>query len=112
MAAPRTSADYRPISITSVISRILERIVVREYIYPSLRNPPPSLTFRDQFAFQPTGSTTAAIVHLVHTITAVLENNPFVVVLALDFSETFDSVRHSAVIGKFSFLHMPDHIYN
>ena len=82
------------------------------YIYPSLRNPPPSLTFRDQFAFQPTGSTTAAVVHLLHTITAVLENNSFAVVLALDFSKAFDSVRHSAVIGKFSLLHMPDDIYN
>ena len=32
IAAPPTPADYRPISVTSVISRILERIVVREYL--------------------------------------------------------------------------------
>jgi len=38
VAAPDSPADYRPISNTSVISRILERIVVRDFIYPSLRN--------------------------------------------------------------------------
>ena len=47
---------------------------------------------------------------LIHTVTAVLESNRFVVVLALDFSKAFDSVRHSAVIGKFSLLHTPNHM--
>ena len=112
VAAPLTPSDYRPISITSVISRILERMVVKDYIYPSLRNQPHGLVFNDQFAFQPTGSTTAALVHLLHTVTTLLENNPFVVVLAIDFSKAFDSVRHSAVLEKFSHLDLPDHIYN
>jgi len=112
VAAPLTPSDFRPISITSVISRVLERIVVKDYIYPSLCNPPHGLVFHDQFAFQPTGSTTAALVHLLHTVTTLLENNPFVVVLAIDFSKAFDSVRHSAVLEKFSCLDLPDHIYN
>jgi Reverse transcriptase (RNA-dependent DNA polymerase) len=33
-------------------------------------------------------------------------------VFALDFSEAFDSVRHSAVIDKFSKLLIADNIYN
>jgi len=40
VTTPHFPSDYRPISNTSVISRILERIVVRDYIYPSLRTPP------------------------------------------------------------------------
>ena len=86
-------------------------MVVKDYIYPSLRNPPHGLVFNDQFAFQPTGSTTAALVHLL-TITTLLENNPFVIVLAIDFSKAFDSMQHCPLIEKFSFLHLPDHIYN
>ena len=31
---------------------------------------------------------------------------------ALDFSKAFDSVRHSAVLNKFSLLSIPDHVYN
>ena len=100
-AAPLAPSDFRPISITSVISRILERMVVKDYIYPSRRNPPQGLAFNDQFTFQPTGSTTAALVHVLHTVTTLLENNPFVIVLAIDFSKAFDSVRHSAVLKKF-----------
>ena len=80
-------------AIALVISRILERIVVKDYIYPSLQHPPLCLAFDDQFAFQPTGSTTAVLIHLIHSITTLLDTNPFVVVLALDFSKAFDSVR-------------------
>ena len=50
--------------------------------------------------------------HLLHTVTIILENTPFVVVLAVDFSKAFDNVRHSAVLKKFSYLDLPDHIYN
>jgi len=59
VAAPQQPSDYRPISNTSVISRILD------YIYPSLRTPPSSLDFTDQFAFQPTASTTTALIYLL-----------------------------------------------
>lgn len=112
ISAPSTLSDYRPISITPVLSRILERIVVTDYVYPSLQFPPPGLSFSDQFAFQPTASTTAALIHLLHTITKLLDTNPYVVVYALDFSKAFDSVRHSEVLDKYSRLKIPDNIYN
>ncbi|HSN24566.1 MAG TPA: reverse transcriptase family protein, partial [Methylomicrobium sp.] len=109
---PTGPADFRPISITPILSRILERIVVTDYIYPSLCSPPPGLDFSDQFAFQPTASTTAALIQLLHTITHLLETNSYVIVYALDFSKAFDSVRHSAVLDKYSRLKVPDNIYN
>ena len=112
VTSPQAPSDYRPISITPVLSRVLERIVVRDYVYPSLQSPPPGHTFSDQFAFQPTGSTTAALIHLLHTITALLETNPYVIVYALDFSKAFDSVRQSAVLDKYSRMKIPDNIYN
>jgi len=112
IANPTVPSEYRPKSITSVISRILERIVVRDYIYPSLSLHPPCMSFDDQFAFQPTASTTAALIYLLHTITTLLDTNPFVIVYALDFSQAFDSLRHSTVLQKYSLLPLPDHIYN
>jgi len=86
--------------------------VVRDYIYPSLSLHPPCMSFDDQFAFQPTASTTAALIYLLHTITTLLDTNPFVIVYALDFSQAFDSLRHSTVLQKYSLLPLPDHIYN
>jgi len=73
-------------SSNHVISRILERIVARD-IYPSLSLPPPCMSFGDQFAFQPTASTTAALIYLCHTVITLLDTNPFIIVCALDFSK-------------------------
>ena len=99
---PATPADYRPISITPILSRVLEKRVVRKYIYPALLKPEVNsmtrplneLSFSDQFAFRPTGSTTAALITLFHIISDMLSTNKFVRVFALDFSKVFDTVKH------------------
>jgi hypothetical protein len=90
----------------------MERIIVRDYIYPSLQCPPPGLIFDDQFAFRPAGSTTAALIKLIHEVTAMLETNPYVIVYAIDFSKAFDSVRHSELLDKYSRLDISDCVYN
>jgi len=46
IAAPASPSDFRPISITPV----LPRFVVREFFYPALLQPCPSLDISDQFA--------------------------------------------------------------
>jgi hypothetical protein len=109
---PLKPADYRPISITPVLSRILERIVVKDFIYPSFRCPPTGISFDDQYAFQPTGSTTAALIKLLHTVTTLLITHQFVIVYALDFSKAFDSVRHCTVLENYSRLNISDPIFN
>jgi len=82
----------------------MEKVVVRELIYLALLSPPPDLTFADQFAFQTSGSTTAALVYLLRTISQLLTVNPYVIVIALDFSKAFDTVRHSSLLKKFAKL--------
>ena len=47
---PRVPADFRPISITPVLSRLLERIIVQTYIYPSFTQSPMDGLLTDQFA--------------------------------------------------------------
>ena len=104
--------DYRPISVTPVLSRTFEKLVVKEFIYPAILNPPPILCFADQYAFRPGGSCTAAIIALLQTISTMLIDNSFVVVISLDFSKAFDTVRHAAVTDKMSMLSIPDSVYN
>ena len=82
------------------------------FIYPALDKPPPDLNFSDQYAFRPTGSTTAAIVALLHTICSMLSTNSYVRVFAIDFSKAFDSIRHHKLLDKMSSLHIPDQIFN
>jgi len=76
---PMQPSEYRPISTTAVLSQLLERHIVKSYIYPTLHQPPPQrLCFSDQFAFRPTGSTTAALIALLHTVCSELSTNFYV----------------------------------
>ena len=110
--APMGPSDFCPISITPVLSRLLEKMVVKTYFYPAFEMPPPQLTFRDQFAFRPGGSTTAALISLLQTVCELLVTNPYVVIITLDFSKAFDTVRHSSLTEKMAKLDMPDFVYN
>jgi len=109
---PAQPSDFRPISVTPVLSRMLERFIVKSFIYPAIQLPNSELFFDDQYAFRPTGSTTAALVAILHTVNNMLSSNPYVRVFALDFSKAFDTVRHSTLMEKLSELSIPDQIYN
>ena len=63
---------YRPISITPILSRIMEKLIVRQFLYPTFSAPPSTLNFSNQFAFRPTGSTTAALIYIFHNVTQLL----------------------------------------
>jgi len=106
-SAPVQHSDFRPISITPVLCRTLERVVVRTFLYPAILMPPAALHFSDQFAFCPTGSTTAALITLLQTI-----SDTYVVVIALDFSKAFDTVRQANLLRKIALLNIPDPAYN
>ena len=90
----------------------MERLVVKQFIYHALLTPPPSLVFGDQFAFRPTGSTTATVIAILHIVTTLLCNHPYVIVISLDFSQAFDTVRHATLLEKLAQLDIPDAVYN
>jgi len=74
--------------------------------------PPPTLNFDDQSAFRSTGSTTAALIFILHSVTRLLTTQPYVVVIALDFSKAFDNVCHRTLLDKMADLDIPDDVYN
>ena len=117
MPAPKSShpgkcEDFRPISVTSILCRTLEKIIIRRYLHPVLVHPDFKHFFRDQFAFRPTGSTTAALINLLHKISVLLEKHEFVHLIGLDFAKAFDSVRHSSLINKIARFPIPNNIHN
>jgi len=100
---PKTLSDFRPISVTSILSRLTEKIVVRKWLMPAV----PSCNIDDQFGFRPTGSTTCALVYLTHNVTEMLETNSYVRCLCVDFSKAFDVVDHSILYQKLACLSLP-----
>jgi hypothetical protein len=105
---PRASniTDFRPISVTLILSRMIEKIIVKEFIRPSLT----SDILDDQFAYKPTGSTTAALVTILHHVTKLLEDNSFVRCILIDFSKAFDVIDHKILMYKLSRLNIDPHI--
>ena len=106
-----TSAQYLS-AITSVLSRVTERIVVSQFLYPAFLSPSSSLNLSEQFAFRPSGPTTAALISILHSVTSLLHSNDFVAVIALDFSKACDTVRHWTLLDNMALLDLPDEVYN
>ena len=89
--APTTDADFRPISITPVLTRIFEKIIVHRYIYPALLAPPHTLTLS-----------------VLPVLLEQVEYEPWISARQNDN----DTVRHSAVLQRLAQLDIPDHIFN
>ena len=79
--------DLRPISVTPILSRIVERLVVKDHIMPFV----PCEQLFDQYGFKRTGSTTAALIDVTHTVVTMIE----IVVMCDVWSLT--SRKHSIV---------------
>jgi len=109
---PLAASDFRPVSVVLFLSQILVRIVVTEYTYPSILVPPMANLVADQFAFRPTGSTTAALIDLLNNITELLHHNEYIVLFSVDFSRAFDSVKHKTLVQTMELLDLPDHMFN
>ena len=87
--SPTTCSDFRPISLTPILSRLLDKMVVRYFLYPIFQDPSYSHLFNDQYAFRLTGSTDGALISILHHVTLLLASNPYVSLIALDFSKSF-----------------------
>ena len=105
---PKQLNDYRPISVTPILSRLAEKLIVTRWLRPAV----PSENITDQFAFKPTGSTTCAIVYCMHHVTRLLKTINFVRCLCIDFPKAFDTVRHELLLTKLRTLPMSPSIFN
>ena len=99
----------RPISVVSILSRLTERLIVKNFFTPVITTLP---SLSNQFAYRPTCSTTAALIFLLSHITSLLESNTFVFVLTFNYSKAFDTLSHSSVANALSTLDIPDSVYN
>ena len=82
--------------------------MVKHYRLPALHK----VDITDQFAFQPTGRTKAALVYIMHHVTRLLETNDYVRCFLVDFSKAFDTVSHILLIRKQQKLDIPPFVIN
>lgn len=92
---PSYVSNYRPISLLSLPSKILERLVhnrLSDYLHLN------SLISTSQFGFRPGSSTQEALLYVTHDWHTHLEKGHSVASIFFDLSKAFDKVPHSGLI--------------
>lgn len=94
--SPATANDYRPISLTSTLCKVLERIITKRML---------NLTkdvwmTNQQFGFLPERNTTDALVQVIEDWSKAYDNHNAVHAIFFDFSKAFDLVNHQLLLSK------------
>ena len=89
--------NYRPISLLSVFSKILEKCMSSRLMDHMTKN---NILYKYQFGFRPKHSTSMALHLLVDKITESLNKKESFVGVALDFRKAFDTVDFSILLQK------------
>ena len=89
--------NYRPVSVTSVFCKVMERIIVSEITAHLYKN---NLITSDQHGFLKQLSTCTNLLESVNDWTVLLEGGSKVAVAYVDFARAFDSVTHTKLLRK------------
>ena len=90
-------SNYRPISLTSVICKVLETLIrnrIMEYLSEN------HLLADEQYGFRPGRSCAVQLLEILEEWTKLLDEGVPIDVIYLDFSKAFDSVSHSHLLYK------------
>ena len=90
-------ANYRPISITSALSKVFERLVsVRLERFMERSGVLPTI----QFAYRRGLGTCDALLCVSHSLPSALESGQEARIVQIDFSAAFDRVNHLSILYK------------
>ena len=92
--------NYRPISVLSCFSKMLEKIVYSTTVtFLNKYN----LLCKNQYGFRPGYSTYLALIDLTNKVVKAFEDNAYVVGLFLNISKAFDTINHDILLDKLSY---------
>ena len=98
---PKTSVEYRPIAILPVLSKVLEKLMVKQinnFLYNN------SLLTEKQSGYRPNRSCVTALINVIEDVRTELEKNKVSFLILLDHSKAFDTVNHNILCSKLSRL--------
>ena len=92
---PDNFANFRPISNTSFVSKIIERIVHRRINTHMDQN---GLHSNTQFGYKKNHGTDTLLVHFIDSLMVAVDKGLGVVVVLIDLSAAFDTVNHDVLL--------------
>ena len=101
------ATNYRPISLLSIISKVLERCVCNRF-YDHVRE----MINKAQHGFLHGRSCVTQLLSTLHHIGQLLDKNIQTDVLFLDFAKAFDSVDHDILLKKLKAYGISGNLYN
>ena len=105
----KLASNYRPVSITSVLCRILEKLIRNQIVeYMQSEN----LLSDLQFGFIKGRSTSLQLLNIMNDWTCAIENNNSSDCIYLDYQKAFDTVPHKRLISKLYAYNIDEKIIN
>ena len=98
---PRLACNYRPVSLTSAISKICEKVVRRHIMDHLTKN---NILTSAQYGFIPGRSIPLQLLNLLNDWAEAWDNGHSIDCVYLDFSKAFDRVPHKRLIAKLNSL--------
>ena len=95
--AKNIPSNYRPISLTSIICKIMETIVKEKIMSHLIDN---NLITRHQYVFIPGRSTTTQLLNYLNDCIETLAEGNVTDTIYFDFSKAFDTVPHQRLLKK------------
>ena len=105
----KTCTNYRPISLTSIVCKIMEGIVRDEVMeYMKIH----SYFSKQQFGFMPYRSTVLQLLKLIDEWTEALDNGNTIEAIYMDIQKAFDTVPHKRLIHKLEMYGLTGNLLN
>ena len=95
--ARNKASNYRPISLTSIVCKIMESLVKKEILAHMISN---NLLSKKQYGFISGRSTVTQLLNYLDKCAATMANGGVTDAIYLDFAKAFDTVPHARLIGK------------
>jgi hypothetical protein len=101
------ATNYRPISLLSIVSKVLERCVCHRF-FKHVQD----MINKSQHGFLHGRSCATQLLATLHHIGQLLDRNVQTDVLFLDFAKAFDSIDHTILLKKLRCYGMSGNMYN
>ena len=89
--------NYRPVSLTSSVCKVMERILRAKIMDHLIVN---KLINQSQHGFMPNRSCQTNLLEFLDRITSILDNGNAVDIIYLDYAKAFDKISHKKLIKK------------